>query len=66
MMTRLDTYDPPPAHEDALLTETPNVDGTFNPAADKDVSRGQQEGLNSALSAAFVAVPAPQVLPSVC
>lgn len=67
MMTSLETaYDPPPAHEDALHTETPgNVAGASNPAADVGV-RGQQEGLDSALSAAFVAVkPTPQV-PSVC
>ena len=61
MMTSLDTYNPPPAHEDALITESPNVTaGVASHLADED-ERGKQ-GLNP-LSAA-VAVPTEGAVPA--
>ncbi len=66
-MTSLDTYDPPPAHEDALITESPSVAAGVAPHPVDEDERGQR-GLNP-LSAAF-AVPTvgavPVQVPAVC
>jgi hypothetical protein len=66
-MTSLDTYDPPPAHKDALITESPSVAAGVAPhPVDKD--EREQRGLNPLSET--VAVPTvgtvPAQVPGVC